>query len=153
MTIGDFDGIGTAIVAGAGVGGGPHVKLFAWGSLDSVRSYMVDDAAFRGGIAVAAGDFDRNGHDELATGRAAGGSNVNISDPAAMSFLRGLPVRGGSPYAGVRLAAIAAGTGHDLFVANGPGTSLQLDRYTDLNADPLAIVSPNPSRSYGIYVG
>lgn len=153
VALGDFAGIGPAIIAGAGVGGGPHVKLFAWGSLDLIRSYMVDDPAFRGGIAVAAGDFDLDGHAELATGRASGGSNVNISDPATQAILRGLPVRGGSPYAGVRLAAIPDGTGHDLLIANGPGTSLQLDRYTDLNADPLAIFAPNPSRSYGIYVG
>ena len=129
------------------------MKLFAWRSFDAVRSYMVDDAAFRGGIAVAAGDFDHDGWDELATGRASGGSSVNISDPATQSLLRSLPLRDGSPYAGVRLASIRGDSGDGLLVANGPGTSLQLDIYSDANADPAPILAPNPSRSYGIDVG
>ena len=153
VALGEFEGLGPAIVAGAGVGGGPHVRLFAWGTFDSIRSYLVDVPAFRGGIAVAAGDFDNDGWDELATGRASGGSAVSVTDPNTVSVLRSLPLRGGSPYGGVRVAAIPDGPGHDLLVGNAPGTALQLDRYSDVNADPITLLGPVPSRAYGIQVG
>jgi lysophospholipase L1-like esterase len=153
VALGEFEGIGPAIVAGAGVGGGPHVKLFAWDSLDSIRSFMVDDSAFRGGVAVAAGDFDDDGRDELATGRAAGGSNVAISDPGTQAILRRLPLTGGSPRAGVRLGAVPNGVGDDLLVANGPGGTRRLDRYPSLDADALAIVAADALRSFGIQLG
>jgi lysophospholipase L1-like esterase len=147
VTLGRFEGLGWTFVAGAGVGGGPNVRLFDTMDLKLVRSYFVDGAGFRGGIVVAAGDFDGDGWDELATGRAAGGSNVAIWEPDTTSIIRHAPARGGNPHSGVRLAAVPNGVSDELYIGNGSGTSTQLD------ADGTAVFGANPLRGYGIFVG
>jgi hypothetical protein len=61
VAIGDVnrDGRGD-IVTGALAGGGPHVKVFANGStgLTALYSFFAYAQAFRGGVNVAAFDFD-----------------------------------------------------------------------------------------------
>src|SRR5207248_1193706 len=48
-------GSGIEIVAGAGPGGGPHVKVFDAETGDVLESFFAYDAAFAGGVRVAAG--------------------------------------------------------------------------------------------------
>lgn len=60
------------ILAGAGPGGGPHVRLFnVYGSI--VSEFFAYDSRFRGGVRVAAGDLDGDGLDEVVTGAGPGG--------------------------------------------------------------------------------
>ena len=81
VAVGDVDGDGQAeIVTGAGVGGGPHVRVFT--NLGAVKySFFAYDKNFRGGVNVAVGDVDGDGKMEIITGPALGGSpQVKVFD-------------------------------------------------------------------------
>ena len=60
MTLGDVNGDGDVdIIAGAGPGGGPHVRVFSGVDLAELASFFAYDPAFIGGVQVAAGDVER----------------------------------------------------------------------------------------------
>ena len=76
---GDVNGDGTdEIIAGAGNGGGPHVRIFdQHGNL--LSQFFAYAESFRGGVNVAVGDFDNNGVDEIVTGAGnTGGPHVRV---------------------------------------------------------------------------
>lgn len=74
VTVGDLDGNGTQeIIAGAGVGGGPHVRVFSADGKLINPGFFAYDKNFRGGVNVAAGDIDADGKDEIITGPGKGG--------------------------------------------------------------------------------
>jgi hypothetical protein len=75
----DFDGDGwTELVAGAGPGGGPQVKVIAIDTagapLGELASFLAYDAAFAGGVWVACGDVDGDGVADIVTGADSGGA-------------------------------------------------------------------------------
>ena len=75
ITVGDLDGNGTKeIIAGAGVGGGPHVRVFNSSGVLINPGFFAYDLAFRGGVNVVAADIDGDGVDEIITGPGDGGS-------------------------------------------------------------------------------
>ncbi len=82
VAIGDLNGDGTnEIIAGAGVGGGPHVRVFNKDGKVINPGFFAYDPAFRGGVNVAAGDVDGDGTDDIITGPGAGGGpHVRIFD-------------------------------------------------------------------------
>ena len=153
VALGSFAGIGSAIAAGAGIGGGPHVKVFPVGSTSPVWSFFAEGPLFAGGIVVAAGDWNGDGTDELATGRVTGGSPVTIWDPIANAVLRTIAPRRANALAGVRLAAIRVGSSDELLVGNGAGATVELQMYGGLNANPSLLPPDDPLRAYGIFVG
>ncbi len=73
LAIGDFDGNGKqSIIAGAGPGGGPHVRVFNVNT-QAIGGFFAFDGRFRGGVSVAAGDIDGDGRDEIIAGAGPGG--------------------------------------------------------------------------------
>ncbi len=77
VAVGDFNGDGVPdIVAGAGVGGAPRVRIIdgktglAGPSIDDFFAY---DSNFRGGVFVDAGRYDADAADDLVTAPGAGG--------------------------------------------------------------------------------
>ena len=70
------------ILVGAGPGGGPRLKVFDGATLGVLMDFFVYDAAFRGGINVAAGNLYGNLlKDEILVGAGAGGGpNVRVYD-------------------------------------------------------------------------
>ena len=69
------------ILVGAGPGGGPRLKVFDGASLGVVMDFFVYDAAFRGGINVAAGNLYGGFTDQIIVGAGAGGGpNVRVYD-------------------------------------------------------------------------
>jgi hypothetical protein len=75
VAVGDIDGDGRAdIVTGAGEGGGPHVKVFTGADAGLYLSFFAYDAAFRGGVRVAVGDWNGDGAPDIVTGAGDGGS-------------------------------------------------------------------------------
>lgn len=73
VAIGDVDGDGLVeIITGAGVGGGPHVRIFdTSGNLKG--QFFAYDQNFKGGVNVAVGDINGNGKSEIITGAGPGG--------------------------------------------------------------------------------
>ena len=75
IAVGDVNGDGAAeIVTGAGVSGGPHVRIFDKDGKLSSTGFFAYDRGFRGGVNVAVGDLDNDGKAEIVTGPGAGGN-------------------------------------------------------------------------------
>jgi fimbrial isopeptide formation D2 family protein/uncharacterized repeat protein (TIGR01451 family) len=77
VAVGDVDGDGFGdIIAGAGPGGGPRVtgfsgqSLIATGNLTQVTNFFAGDSSLRGGVRVAAKDFEGDKLAEIVTGSA-----------------------------------------------------------------------------------
>lgn len=60
------------VITGADSGSIPHVKVFDGGSLAEVHSFLAYSQSFQGGVRVAAGDLDGDGHDEIVTASGSG---------------------------------------------------------------------------------
>jgi len=73
LSIGNFDRTKrNSIVAGAGPGGAPQVRIFDINT-KPIGGFMAYNASFKGGVSVAAGDADGDGKDEIITGAGPGG--------------------------------------------------------------------------------
>ncbi len=71
---GDVNGDGhDDIITGADAGAGPHVKVFSGLDLTLFDSFFAYGPGFAGGVRVAAGDVDGDGHADIITGAGAGG--------------------------------------------------------------------------------
>jgi hypothetical protein len=75
VAAGDVNGDGRAdMITGAGAGGASHVKVFDGVTGGQIQSFFAFDAAFAGGVFVAAGDVDGDGRADIITGAGAGGT-------------------------------------------------------------------------------
>src|SRR5262245_65375855 len=74
VALGDVTGDGVPdLIVGAGPGGGPHVRVFDGVTGAEIRSFFAYDAAFTGGVRVAAGDVTGDGVADIVTGAGTGG--------------------------------------------------------------------------------
>ncbi len=82
VAVGDVNGDGNfEIATGAGVGGGPHVRIFSVNGKLVNPGFFAYDKKFRGGVNVAVGDLDNDGKAEIITGPGKGGApHVKIFD-------------------------------------------------------------------------
>lgn len=82
VAVGDLNGDAIPdIVTGAGVGGGPHVKVFDGRDFTELASFFAYDASFTGGVNVAVGDVNGDGIRDLITGAGVGGGpHVKVYD-------------------------------------------------------------------------
>ena len=96
VAIADVDRDGIAeLITGAGVGGGPHVKV--WDAVAGVErfGFFAYGSDFRGGVRVAAADLDGDGVAEIITAPGAGGGpRVRVFDGRS-----GAPLAGFMAYA------------------------------------------------------
>ena len=155
VAAGDLDNDGRdELIVGAGPGGKPTVKIFrdvdADGAVSDhkVDSFLAFDAAFTGGVRVAAGDVDNSGGAEVIAASWKRGGTVRtftdtdqdgaISDnlpdaqleefqPFGVLYTSGLNVASGP-------IANAGGGGDELLVANLVGIP-RIEIYSDANGD------------------
>lgn len=74
IAAGNFDADpAVEVVTGAGIRGGPHVKIYNANMTFTGSQFFAYNAGFTGGVDVAAGDVDGDGIDEVITGAGPGG--------------------------------------------------------------------------------
>lgn len=80
VAVGDLNGDKiNEIIAGAGFGGGPHIRVFNKDGHLINPGFFAYNPAFRGGVNVASGDIDGDGIDEIISGPGrTGGPHVRI---------------------------------------------------------------------------
>src|SRR5207248_2258175 len=82
VALADLTGDGTPdVIAAAGPGGGPHVKVFDGATGAVVREFFAYGAGFTGGVFVAAADLNGDGTPDIITGAGPGGGpHVKVFD-------------------------------------------------------------------------
>jgi hypothetical protein len=76
------------IIASAGPGGGPEVRIFNDANLNLLRSFYAYAADFTGGVSVASIDFNNDGILDLVTGAGPGGApHVKVFDGATNAII------------------------------------------------------------------
>lgn len=107
VAVADLYGDGKSeIIAGAGVGGGPHVRIFTGTAGRLLHpGFFAYDPRFRGGVQVAAGDLDGDGKAEIITGAGPGGGpHVRIFTRTGVSWGKGFFAADPKSRGGVRVA-------------------------------------------------
>ena len=76
------------IIAGAGLGGGPEVRIYDGRNLNVLRSFYAYAVDFTGGVSVASIDFNNDGILDLVTGAGPGGApHVKVYDGATKTII------------------------------------------------------------------
>jgi hypothetical protein len=163
VAMGDVTGDGTPdIIAAAGPGGGPHVRVFDGvtgaqipGPLGSFFAY---DIRFSGGVFVAAADFDGDGLADIVSGAGSGGGpHIRVFSGADGRELVGFfdPPKGGN---GVRVATgdIDGDGTPDIITGSGSDVPAVVRVFSGLTAQavdgPLGSIAPYPGFRGGVYV-
>jgi hypothetical protein len=124
IAVRDFNGDGILdIIAGAGAGGGPEVRIFNGNGLTVIRSFFAYAEDFTGGVSVANIDFNGDGVLDLVTGAGPGGApHVKVFDGASGNIISQWFAYPVSFTGGVYVAAGDIGNDGNIEVVTGAGT-------------------------------
>jgi len=110
------------LVTGAGMGGGPLVKVFDGRNGSLLRAFFAYDSAFRGGVNVASAAIDSTAGDDIVTGAGLGGGpHVKYFSGATGSEFQSFMAYDPAFRGGVNVAAAKIGGGNQPVVATAPG--------------------------------
>ena len=110
------------IIAGAGPGGGPEVRIFNGNNLNLIRAFYAYDQAFTGGVSIASIDFNNDGILDLITGAGPGGApHVKVFDGATNAVISQWFAYPISFTGGVFVAVGDIGNDGDIEVVTGAG--------------------------------
>jgi hypothetical protein len=157
IAVADVNGDGFAdIVTGAGAGGGPHVKVFDGATGAEIASFYAYDAAFTGGVFVAAGDVTGDGKADIITGAGAGGGpHVKAFDLATGTLVHSFYAYPATFTGGVNVGTsdvLADGT-IDIVTGAGTGLTSQFEEFDGHLGTLIRVITPfDPSYLGGIYV-
>ena len=110
------------IIAAAGPGGGPEVRIFDGSNLNVLRSFFAYDQSFSGGVSVATIDFNNDGILDIVTGAGPGGApHVKVFDGATNAIISQWYAYPASFAGGVFVAAGDIGNDGNIEVVTGAG--------------------------------
>lgn len=126
----DVDGDGRPdLIAGAGPGAGPHIRIFRLDGLVELRSYFAFAPGFSSGVMVAAGDLDGDHRAEVVVGAGIqAGPHVKVFRGSDNAEVQSFFALDSSLHGGVRVGIVDwNGDGqNDLLFGSGPGGSSQV---------------------------
>jgi hypothetical protein len=157
VAAGDVNGDGRAdIITATGPGAGPHVKVFDGVSGAEIRSFFAYDANFRGGVFVAAGDFNGDNVADIVTGTDTGGAPlVKVFNGPNLAALRSFSAYAPGFMGGVRVAVgDVNGDGHDdIITGAGPGEGPHVKAFDGQSGGLLRSFFPyDPDFRGGVFV-
>ncbi len=152
------------VIAGAGFGGGPRVRIFAGSGISaptqiSVSDYFAYDPNFRNGVNVASGDVNGDGRNDVVTGAGIGGGpDVRAFSGTTSTQLAAFFAFDPTATGGVRVATTAFGAdGTDRIVtAAGPGGVPQVRLFNAKTSTPAQVFNFNAYDAAfrgGVFVG
>ncbi len=100
VAAGDVNGDGwDDIIAAAGAGGGPHVRVFSGRDGSPLQGFFAYGVGFTGGVTVAAGDVNDDGRADIITGAAPAADRTSASSAARRVSNFPAPLATSSPMA------------------------------------------------------
>lgn len=158
IAVGDVNGDGIAdVICGAGPGGGPHVRVFSGNDAHELASFYAYDAAFTGGVFVAGGDVNGDGHADIISGAGAGGGpHVRVYSGVDLAQLASFFAYDSGFTGGVSVAVTDAnGDGAtDIITGAGAGGGAHVRTFNGLSAAPIdGFFAVDVSRTDGVFVG
>ena len=157
VAAGDVTGDGYAdIVAAAGPGAGPHVRVFDGRTGQEAWSFFAYDPAFTGGVYVAVGDVTGDGQADIVTGADAGaGSHVRVFDGATRLVVGEFYAYDSGFTGGVRVAVgDVTGDGRaDIVTGAGAGGGPHVRVFDGITLQPvLSFMAGDPDSHGGVSV-
>src|SRR5262245_51772219 len=158
VAAGDVDGDGHAdIITGAGAGGGPHVQVFSGANFSVMASFFAYAPSFPGGVFVASGDFDGDGHADIVTGAGAGGGpHVQVFSGANFSVVASFFAYNPAFTGGVSVGAVDInGDGRpELITGAGPGGGPHVQIFSsDFQVVLSSFMAFDPNFTGGVFIG
>jgi hypothetical protein len=132
VAVGDVNGDHTPdIITAPGTGGAPQVKVFDGKNLNLLNGFFAYNAAFTGGVYVAAGDLNGDGVAEIVTGAGQGGStNVKAFNGVDLGLINSfLAFSGSDAEARVAVGDVNGDSKNDIIAAVGPGVTPQVKAF------------------------
>lgn len=153
----DVNGDGTPdIIAAAGPGGGPHVKVFDGRDLHLLTEFFAYSSTFLGGVYVASGDVNNDGKADIITGAdSGGGPHVRVISGANGRELMGFFAYAPTFVGGVRVAAGDFNNDGraDIITGAGPGGGPHVQIFSGANGSVLrSFFAYDATATKGVFV-
>ena len=117
------------IIAGAGPGGGPEVRIFDGTNFNLLKSFYAYDKSFTGGVSVSSADLNNDGILDLVTGAGPGGApHVKVFDGVTGDIINQWFAYPISFTGGVFVAAGDIGNDGTIEVVTGAGPGGEIGR-------------------------
>lgn len=145
------------VVAAAGAGGGPEVRVFNGTTLAIISQWYAYESSFSGGVNVAVGDLGADGVFEVVTGAGVGGSPlVKVFNAGSGAFITQFLAYADAFKGGISVG-INDGNGDgtlDIVTGAGPGGGPQVNVFDYPTLDLLfSFYSGNSGNTRGVVVG
>lgn len=159
VTLGDLTGdlAFPEIIAGAGPGGGPHVRVFDGQTTQEMSSFFAYEPVFRGGVFVSVIDANQDGRLDIVTGPGAGGGPlIKVYDWYARQTIQSFFAYDPAFRGGVRVGVttVPHQFPDSLAVAPGPGGGPHVRVLTVPGlSDIESFYAFDPAFTGGVFVG
>ncbi|MFL5327474.1 MAG: peptidylprolyl isomerase [Gemmataceae bacterium] len=154
----DVDGDGAFdIIAGAGRGGAPLVKVYSGKTGAEIREFLAFETNFSGGVFVAAGDVNGDGKADIVVGAGDGGTpRVRVFDGGSGNVLFDFLAYDRGFGGGVRVAVgdVTGDGKDDIITGAGPGGGPHVEVFDGVTGQlVLSAYAFDAAFSGGVYVG